>query len=229
MRKVLGRRPSPATVISLVALFVALGGTSYAALVITGKNIKNGSITGKDVKNSTLTGKKIKNRSLTGSDVKTGSLTGKQIAESKLGKVPSAAKADSATTATTATTATNATQLGGQPASAFGKSDRWALIQGTAAGATILAQSGGMSAARIAAGVYNVDVNASVVRVPLSATLNAQTGVGEINAAPCGGTANNPGGVNCAGVNDTTHVQVITANSAGNAAVDRTFYLRIGG
>jgi hypothetical protein len=228
MRKVLGRRPSPATVISLVALFVALGGTSYAALVITGKNIKNGSITGKDVKNSTLTGKKIKNRSLTGSDVKTGTLTGKQIAESKLGKVPSAAKADTATTAATATTATNATQLGGQPASAFGKSERWALIQGTAAGATILAQSGGMSVARLGAGVYNVDVNASVVRVPLTGTGNLSTGTAEVHLAPCGGNANNPGGINCPGVNDTTHVLAISTTSAG-AAADRTFYVRIGG
>jgi hypothetical protein len=224
MRRLIGRRPSPSLVISLVALFVALGGTSYAALVITGKNIKNGSITGKDIKNSTLTGKKVKNRSLTGSDVKNGTLTGKQIAESKLGKVPSAAKADSATTAATAT---NATQLGGQPATAFAKS-RWVLVQGTAAGATVLAQSGGFGGVtRSAAGVYNVDSGSSVVRQPLTVTLNAAT-EGYGTAAPCGGNANNPGGVNCAGANDTTNVQVRTRNTA-NAAADRTFYLVIGG
>ena len=45
-----GRRPSPALVISLIALFVSLGGSGYAALTISGKNIKNESITGKDVK-----------------------------------------------------------------------------------------------------------------------------------------------------------------------------------
>ena len=37
-----------------VALFAALGGTSYAALQVTGKKIKNESITGKDVKNFSL-------------------------------------------------------------------------------------------------------------------------------------------------------------------------------
>jgi len=89
-------------VISLLALFIALGSTSYAAVVLTGKNIKNGTITSKDIKSSTLTGRQIKNGSLTGSDLKTGSVTGKQVAESKLGKVPSAASADTATNAKTA-------------------------------------------------------------------------------------------------------------------------------
>jgi hypothetical protein len=112
------RRPHHATVISLVALFVALGGTSYAALTISGKNVKNGSLTGADVKNSSLTGKDVKNNSLTGSD----------IAESKLGKVKSAKTADTATsvgsatsadTATSAGTAGDAAKLGGQPASVY--------------------------------------------------------------------------------------------------------------
>ncbi len=34
MKRILRRRPSPALAISLVALFVALGGSSYAALTI---------------------------------------------------------------------------------------------------------------------------------------------------------------------------------------------------
>ena len=33
------RKPSPALVISIIALFVALGGTSYAAVKLNGKNI----------------------------------------------------------------------------------------------------------------------------------------------------------------------------------------------
>ena len=34
MNWLLGRRPSPATVIAVVALIVALGGTSYAAVTL---------------------------------------------------------------------------------------------------------------------------------------------------------------------------------------------------
>src|SRR5262245_58652129 len=53
-----------ANVISTVCLFVLLGVTAVAATVITGKNVKNGSLTGKDVKNSSLTGTDVKDQSL---------------------------------------------------------------------------------------------------------------------------------------------------------------------
>jgi hypothetical protein len=48
------RTPSPALVISIVALCVALGGSAYAATVITSKQIKNGTIQNIDVKKGTL-------------------------------------------------------------------------------------------------------------------------------------------------------------------------------
>lgn len=41
-------KPSPALAISLIALFVSLGGTGYAAIEITGKNVKHSSLTGSD-------------------------------------------------------------------------------------------------------------------------------------------------------------------------------------
>jgi hypothetical protein len=43
-----------ANVVSMIALFVALGGSSYAAVTITGKQIKDSTITTKDVKNGSL-------------------------------------------------------------------------------------------------------------------------------------------------------------------------------
>jgi hypothetical protein len=48
------RTPSPALVISIVALCVALGGSAYAATVITSKQIRNGTIQNIDVKKGTL-------------------------------------------------------------------------------------------------------------------------------------------------------------------------------
>ena len=50
--KRLARRHTTAVV--YLALFAALGGSAYAAVTVTGKNIKNGTITGKDVKNRSL-------------------------------------------------------------------------------------------------------------------------------------------------------------------------------
>jgi hypothetical protein len=90
-------RPSPALVVAIVALFMALGGTSYAALKITGKNVANGTLSGID----------IRNKSLGPKEHKPNSLGGAQINEALLGTVPMAAKA------------TDADTVGGQPASAF--------------------------------------------------------------------------------------------------------------
>jgi hypothetical protein len=67
-------RPSPALVISVLALFVALGGVGYAAATINGADIKNKSIAGKKLKNKAITGAKIKGSAVTGSKVKAGSL-----------------------------------------------------------------------------------------------------------------------------------------------------------
>jgi hypothetical protein len=79
------RRPSPALVIAVIALFVALGGGAYAALRVGSKQIVNNSVRSKDVRN----------RGLTGRDLKFDSLAGRQIDEPKLGRVPRAANAQS--------------------------------------------------------------------------------------------------------------------------------------
>lgn len=49
-----------ANVMSTVAVFVAIGGSSYAALTITGSDVKNGSLTYRDVKRNSLGGSRIK-------------------------------------------------------------------------------------------------------------------------------------------------------------------------
>jgi hypothetical protein len=48
------RTPSPALAISIIALGVALGGTAYAATVITSKDIRNGTIQNVDIKKGTI-------------------------------------------------------------------------------------------------------------------------------------------------------------------------------
>lgn len=60
---------------ALVAtMLVASGGASVAAKLITGKNIKNGSVASIDIKNGALTGKDLKDGSVTSADVANGSL-----------------------------------------------------------------------------------------------------------------------------------------------------------
>ena len=91
-------RPSGDTALAVLALFIALGGTGYAAATIGSGQIKNNSIRGKDVRNSNITGRDVKRNSLTGSDV----------AESKLGKVRSATRADTAGSSAVANALTSA-------------------------------------------------------------------------------------------------------------------------
>jgi hypothetical protein len=56
------------------AVFLALGGSSYAAVHVTGKDVANASLTGKDVKDGTITGADVKNGSRTARDFKAGAL-----------------------------------------------------------------------------------------------------------------------------------------------------------
>jgi len=74
------RRPSAAMIVSCVALFAALGGSSYAAAKLTGK----------DIANHTLRGIDVKQRSLGANTIKLDSLGGNQINEAALGTVPNA-------------------------------------------------------------------------------------------------------------------------------------------
>jgi hypothetical protein len=87
------RQPSPALVIAVIALFVALGGGAYAALRVGSKQIANNSIRSKDVRNNQLRGKDVRNRSLSGRDIALDSLAGPQIDEPSLGRVPNAGNA----------------------------------------------------------------------------------------------------------------------------------------
>jgi hypothetical protein len=75
----IGKLLSFSNVVACLALFLALGGTVYAAGKISGNQIKPNSLPGNRVKAKTLTGKQIKPGSLTGTQIKAGSLTGTQI------------------------------------------------------------------------------------------------------------------------------------------------------
>jgi len=57
-----------------LALFAALGGSSYAAVAITGKQVRDGSLSGRDVHNASLTGQDVRDASLRAGDFKPGEL-----------------------------------------------------------------------------------------------------------------------------------------------------------
>jgi hypothetical protein len=121
----LRKRLTYANVMSTLAVFIALGGSSYAAFTIDGSAIKNKSISGKKLRHNTLTGAQIK--------------------ESKLARVPRAKRADSLGGLTAADlkikcpadtfpAADVCVERSARPAAAYGSAVSTCMLVGTPAG-----------------------------------------------------------------------------------------------
>ena len=111
LRRLLGHHSSPATVIALLALFVALSGVAAA---LPGKNRldrndpKRGAIGTRAIANNSIRTADIRTGTIQASDIGDGSVTGDDVNEGTLGRVPRATSADSAARAATATSAETA-------------------------------------------------------------------------------------------------------------------------
>jgi hypothetical protein len=70
------RRLSFANVVSAMALFVALGGSSYAAIKIGSAEIADNSVRGRDIHKSTVRGTDIRDGDLTGKDIRNSTIAG---------------------------------------------------------------------------------------------------------------------------------------------------------
>ncbi len=105
------RWPSPALIVAAIALFVALGGTVYAAGKISGRAIKVKSLPGNRLKLHSVPANRLKPGAIGGGSQSAAQITGAEIDELSLGQVPEAAHAetaDSAQSAFEAETAQNA-------------------------------------------------------------------------------------------------------------------------
>jgi hypothetical protein len=123
VKSILRRRPSPALVISMVALFVSLSGVSYGVATgfidsreiknneIRSRDIRNNEVRTRDLRNNEIRGIDIRNSTVQGRDIALNTVTGDDVNETTLGKVPNAGAADTATSATNATTAGSVSTL----------------------------------------------------------------------------------------------------------------------
>ncbi len=106
------RLSPPALAISILALFVALGGTVYAAkkAKINGKAVKVKSLPGNRVKMHSIPANRLQPGALAklGAVQQSGPITGAEIDELSLGQVPNAAHAETADQAQSAVDAQNA-------------------------------------------------------------------------------------------------------------------------
>jgi hypothetical protein len=132
-----------ANLTAVLALFVALGGSSYAALSVgtdqiannsvRSKDLRNNDVRGRDIRKGTVRGSDVRNGNLQGKDVRDNTITGADLKESSLRTVPSAQNAQTlAGRPADAYLGTDAQTLGGKPPSAFlgsGEQRRTGLIK----------------------------------------------------------------------------------------------------
>jgi hypothetical protein len=104
-----GAHLSFANVTAVLALFVALGGSSYAAVRIGSNEIADNSIRGRDIHKNTIRGTDVRDDDIKGRDIRDNTIAGADLKESSLGIVPSAQDAHT---------------VAGKSASAFLASDR---------------------------------------------------------------------------------------------------------
>jgi hypothetical protein len=114
VKSLLRRRPSPALVIALIALFVSLSGVSYGVATgfIDSREIKNNQVRSLDIRNNEVRTRDLRNNEVRGIDIRNSTVqsrdialnavTGDDVKEDTLQKVPGALLADTATRATSA-------------------------------------------------------------------------------------------------------------------------------
>jgi hypothetical protein len=96
-----GKRLSYSNVTATAALFIALGGTSYAVTQVDSGDIADNSLRSADLRNNSVRSRDIRDRTVQARDLRRNGLGGGAVKEGALGKVPLAA---------------NAERLGGTPA-----------------------------------------------------------------------------------------------------------------
>jgi len=197
-------------VVACLALLVALGGTSVAAVSqlvprnsVGTAQLRNNAVATAKVRNNAITSAKVRNRSLLAADFAVA-----QIPAGPAGPTGPAGAAGAA-----------------GPAGPPGPGARWALFRPDGG---IVAQSGGISlTAKPTPGQYIVNFGSVVTGkliVVSSGLANDLAFRGVVSAGPCGGGAE---GSVCPAGNDTNHVRVFTDNAGETATVDHSFYVAV--
>ena len=178
------RRPSAATVIASIALLVALGGTSIAAV--------NALVP----KNSVGT-KQIRNRAVTAAKVKLGSLL---AANFKAGELPTGGSGGAGATGQAGPAGATG------PVGPAGPGAVWPLVK---ADGTILEKSGNVTmTSHVGPGVYVLDFHTAINdKLILASASFASPGYRHVVAGPCGGPPD--GAAACSVGGDNNHVAVI--------------------
>jgi hypothetical protein len=162
------RLPSPATCLALLALFISLGGTTYAVTslprnsvgseqlrnrAVTEKKLSDAAVVTRKLAGGAVTARKIARETIVGSRIAPNALGGDQIDETLLGAVPNAQNAEQAKTAMRAAVADRVERV--ERAETAGAADTAALAQR----ASEADRAGHADVAAVADALARVDVN----------------------------------------------------------------------
>ena len=199
-------RPSPAIILASIALLIALGGTSVAAVSAV---VPRNSVGTPQLQANAVVSQKVRNGSLLRADFANG-----QIPKGPRGPAgPRGAQGPAGPAGAAG------------PAGPAGPGAKWALVRPDG---SVIASSGGVTlTAKPGAGQYILDFGAQVTGkliIASSARANDPEFRGVVSAGPCGGT---PEGSACPVGNDVNHLQVITNDPGEKNREDHAFYIAV--
>jgi hypothetical protein len=207
LRRFIRRTPSPALVIAIIALFVALGGVSSGL-------VGRATVFSDDIVNNTVKSKDIKNNGVKGKDVRTDTLNGSDIVESSLGRVPGANNANNAD---------DSDELGGVPASGYQRTSRLLFGAATTTGGTftvIPERSQGLVGGAVASnpGFFEFEFDRDVSSCTwLASAGNTGVGTAAFMANPRAPRAGQP----------NTRIGVVVFDAAGAQANPNTVFVEV--
>lgn len=202
-------RPSPATVIALIALLVALGGTSMAAAKFA---LGPHTVGTAQLKNNAVTNAKIAPNAVTTSKVRDHSLLRVDFASGQIPPGPPGPPGSQGARGPTGAAGTSAT-------------GQWALVSG---GGGVIASSSGVTVQHPSTGNYYVVFTSAVTGKALLATQayrDTDNGSrGGIIVTSCGAGTE---GSTCSTSNTTSTVHVIVENNTNTGNADHAFYVAV--
>ena len=216
------RRPGPAMVVACIALFVALGGSVYAASRIDGRAIKLKSLPGNRLEPASVPANRLEPGAIPGNRLAPRSITGQQIDVATLGQVPSAVHADNADsahdaeTALKAVTAIDAERIGGHGAgcadgtrpfagACWQAASSEAAVTATAAAASCAAQGGELPDPLLLVAFSQQPGVALAAGDEWSSDIVSFTGLNQFSAA----TVSRAGDLGGAAFNETRHYRCV--------------------
>jgi hypothetical protein len=216
----LRRRATFANVTSVLALFVALGGTSYAAITLPANSvgseqIRTGAVGTPEIRKNGVGASEINVGAVRSSEIATGAVHGTEIASNSVGNVDM--KKDAVTSANVKDGSLEAADLSDAAKSALTNLPLFRAAVNTA-GTAVAGNATGAS--RTSAGVYTVDFGKDVSGCFYSATLAAVKNGTGTDAPTAGSVTVEPGAA-------ATSVLVRTFAVPGGAATDEPFHLGV--